>query len=271
MKVYLFGSTGMLGRYVYCVLKDSCKLQCVTRNDFDILNDNFTKLEKTLQHLSEKDIVINCAGTIPHKVEFQKNNYKEFIKVNTLFPHKLSHLCEKTKSKFIHITTDCVFSGTKGDYSSNDTHDASNIYGVTKSLGEPENSMTIRTSIVGEEVNFKKSLLEWVISNKNNTIQGYTNHFWNGVTCLTLANIIKFIIDNNISWIGVKHIFSPQSVSKFELCTYINKIYNLNISIIPYEHGYKNLTLFDTCNWNLEYRIDHIEKQLQEQKEFSIY
>ena len=150
----------------------------------------------------------------------------------------------ENKFKFIHITTDCVYDGSKGKYSENDIHTTKNIYGITKSLGEPEEATIIRTSIIGEELTNKKSLIEWIKSNKNGEINGYINHYWNGVTCLTLANFIKNIIDNNNFWKGVKHVFSEDIVSKYDLCYYINEIYNLNIKINKYEDALsKNMTL----------------------------
>lgn len=255
MKIYLFGSTGMLGRYIYSVLINFYEVICINRKDYDIENDNFEKLEYILSStIKNDDVIINCAGIIPQKTS--KNDYKKYIKVNTLFPHKLYDIIErynkqdnqdkydKYNLKLIHITTDCVFDGSRGNYTENDIHTATDIYGVSKSLGEPKNATVIRTSIIGEELSGKKSLIEWVKSNKDSEINGYTNHYWNGVTCLTLANFIKYIIENRLFWSGVKHIHSEDSVSKYHLCCYINEIYNLNIKINKYEDNIsKNMTL----------------------------
>ena len=230
MKIIIFGSTGMLGNYVKTIfLKNNYNIVCIKRNDFDILKDNWSKLYYNLEKYEENDVIINCAGIIPQKTE--NNDYKSYICINTLFPHKLQEICEIKKMKLIHITTDCVFDGKKGNYSENDLHTETNIYGISKSLGEPENCTIIRTSIIGEEIDGKKSLLEWVKSKKNEEINGYSNHFWNGVTCLTLSEIIEKIIRENIYWKGIKHIFSPNKVSKYELCCIINDIYKLDINI----------------------------------------
>ena len=102
-----------------------------------------------------------------------------------------------------------------------DVHTATDIYGTTKSLGESQKSTIIRTSIIGEELTGQNSLLEWIKSNKNKTINGFANHYWNGVTCLTLSKIIKSIIDKKDYWTGVRHIFSPNTVTKYDLCKYI--------------------------------------------------
>lgn len=227
--IYLFGSSGMLGKYIKNVLSQSFEVISFSRKDYDVLMDPWYKLNNLLEKNNSNDIIINCIGVIPQKYELSDNH--SFIKVNTLFPHKLQEIAEKKNSKLIHITTDCVFNGSKGLYDENDIHDEKNIYGVSKSLGEPENSTIIRTSIIGHEENHKKSLLEWIISNKDGEINGYDNHLWNGVTCLTLANIIKDMIEKNIYWKGVRHIYSPDIVSKYELCQYVNEIYHLNIII----------------------------------------
>lgn len=243
MKVVLFGATGMLGRYVHIVLKDNYEIDCISRDKYDIENDSWKKLEDILnKKLQKNDIIINCAGIIPQK--YKNDNLKTYIKINTLFPHKLCEFSNKYNYKFIHITTDCVYDGIKGNYSENDLHTAMDLYGMTKSLGEPEDATIIRTSIIGEELTGKKSLIEWVKSNKNGKINGYTNHLWNGVTCLELANFIKNILDNNAFWNGVKHIYSENIVSKYDLCCYINQIYNLNITINKYDDSFsKNMTL----------------------------
>uniref|UniRef100_A0A6C0AQW4 RmlD-like substrate binding domain-containing protein n=1 Tax=viral metagenome TaxID=1070528 RepID=A0A6C0AQW4_9ZZZZ len=243
MNIVLFGSTGMLGRYVYNILKDEYNVICIKRNEFDIENDNWSKLYYIIEsNLKENDVIINCAGIIPQK--YEHDSYKTYIRINTLFPHKLNEISKKNNYKFLHITTDCVYDGLKGNYSVNDTHTAKNIYGISKSQGEPEEATIIRTSIIGEELTGKKSLIEWVKSNKNGKIKGYTNHYWNGVTCLTLANLIKNTIDSNDFWLGVRHIFSPNIVTKYELCCYINEIYDLNINIEKYEDTIsKNMTL----------------------------
>ena len=231
--IILFGSNGMLGNYIYSYFKNKYKMISLIRKDYDIENLNIDSLELLLvsKKINNETLIINCAGVIPQR---NNDNYNKYIKVNTLFPIFLSNISEKYKSKFIHITTDCVFSGKKGNYTENDIKDETNIYGVSKSLGELFNGTIIRTSIIGEEKYNKKSLLEWIISKKNSKINGYSNHYWNGVTCLQLSEIINSIIINNYYWKGVRHIFSPKSVSKYELVNMINNIYNLNITINKY-------------------------------------
>lgn len=270
LNIILFGSTGMLGRYVHKVLLN-CKhfnIICITRSDFDIVNDSWTNLNSIIaKNCNKNDVIINCAGIIPQKTSL--TDYKTYIRVNTLFPHKLQEYSNYYNLKFIHITTDCVFDGSSSNYLESSLHTETNIYGISKSLGELENSCVIRTSIIGEELEHKKSLLEWIISNKNKTINGFENHYWNGVSCLTLANIIKQIIEKSIYWKGIKHIYSPDIFSKYKLCVLINNIYNLNININPIKTD-------KDCNKTLSsiyesiFIIENIEKQIIEQKAFNL-
>jgi dTDP-4-dehydrorhamnose reductase len=261
MKIILFGSSGMLGNYVYKVLSKKYNVICVNRKEFDIETCDWNKLNGLMNILENDDVIVNCAGIIPQR----KPNSRSYIKVNTLFPHKLEEISKIHKCKFIHITTDCVFAGKKGNHIETDQHDSEELYGITKSIGEPTDSCVIRTSIIGEEQFTKKSLLEWVRANKNGVINGYSNFYWNGVTCLTLANIIENIVRTNNFWKGVRHIHSPNTVTKYELCNIINRVYNLNITINPVHcDEAKNMTVASIYPNN--YSIGTIEEQIEELK-----
>ena len=188
------------------------------------------------------------------------------IKVNSLLPHILAKVKAKKNCQVIHITTDCVFSGKDGFYTEESLHDAKDEYGKSKSLGESALNTNIRTSIIGEEILNKKSLLEWVKSQNNKQINGYDNHYWNGVTCLELAKQIKNMIENKNFWNGTKHFFSPEDISKYNLILLIKKIYKLNISVIK-----KPSTI--NCFRNLRTIYSNpvttsIEKQIIEQKNY---
>jgi dTDP-4-dehydrorhamnose reductase len=282
IKIRLFGTTGMLGRYIFNILSLNYEVICINRIEYDIVNDSWLKLYTILNnHINNtnntnnmKHIIINCAGIIPQKTDSLE--YNTYIKVNTLFPNKLQEFSEKNNCQVIHITTDCVFNGNQEidkNYIEISEHNEKNIYGITKSLGENLDSCIIRTSIIGEELLNKKSLLEWVISNKNGSINGYTNHYWNGITCLTLANIINNIIKNNLYWKGIRHIYSPNYVSKYELCCIINKIYDLNINIIKLStDNICNKTLSSIYkNDNINNIIDSIELQILAQKNYKLF
>jgi dTDP-4-dehydrorhamnose reductase len=233
MKIFLFGSSGMLGNYIYRVLQQNSEHEIIpiNRDIYDVITCDYIKLELIFKESNPNDIIINCIGLIPQR----EPDERDLITINTLFPIKLGEIANKKQMKFIHITTDCVFSGEKGDYNEISEHDSNKLYGITKSLGEHINGCIIRTSIIGEENSNKLSLLEWVKKNKNGKIQGFSNFYWNGITCLTLAEIIKKMIIENKFWTGVRHIYSPEIVNKYSLCKIINDIYNLNIHIEEYE------------------------------------
>lgn len=225
MKIILLGANGMLGSYLNKYLGGKYRILPLTRNDIDLTSCEIDLLLYFSNITNKDDIIINSAGVI------KQRNYciKDMILVNSVLPHILNKIKMEKKCEVIHVTTDCVFSGKDGNYTEASPHDCLDDYGKTKSIGENLNNTNIRTSIIGEELHNMKSLLEWVRSNKNKTIDGYTNHRWNGVTCLELAKLIDRIISENLFWKGTRHIHSPDTVSKYELICMINDIYNLNI------------------------------------------
>lgn len=273
MKIYIFGSNGMLGNYVKSYLSTKYEIIELTRKDYDLSNTNIDTLTSLLKekNIQKDDIVINCAGVIPQASKQRGLNTRLYFTINSLFPVILSQICDKVEAKMIHVTTDCVFSGKDGKYNEKSLHDEINDYGMSKSLGELCKATILRTSIIGEEVNNKRSLVEWVFSNKNSTINGYKNHMWNGVTCLQLAKIIQTIIKNNNFWNGVRHIFSPRTVSKYELVSMINDTYNLQITINPFDAEVgidKSITTIHETN--NEFNIPDLKQQIEEMKQFNL-
>lgn len=261
MKVFIFGSSGMLGTYLVEYLKNNFNVVPITRNEFDLLSD--FNLLKEKYKFNSSDIIINAAGIIK-----QRNfSCEELITVNSLFPHFLSHLKDEYSCEVIHITTDCVFSGKDGGYNEDALHDCTDDYGKSKSLGENNNLTIIRTSIIGEELRNKKSLLEWIRSKSNLNISGYINHFWNGVTCLELSKQIETIIFNNSYWKGVKHYHSYDIVSKYQLVSFINEIYKLNNTITPIIEKYCDRTLTSKFDCPIKKTI---KEQILEMKNFTI-
>lgn len=266
MKIFIFGANGMLGNYISRYLKNFYNIIEFTRKEFDI-EENLMNIENflLLHNLEKNDIIINCTGIIPQK--HNNSLLKKYINVNTLFPLYLNNLCEKYSCKLIHITTDCVYSGIKGNYYENTIHDDnSNIYSISKSLGEKINSCIIRTSIIGEDKE-SKSLLGWIKSQNNKIINGYTTHYWNGVTCLQLSKIIYKIIEENLYWKGIRHIFSPKIISKYNLIKKIIKIYDLSIDINPIKVNYINRSLNTIYDIDI-FNIPSLDIQLEEMKHF---
>jgi dTDP-4-dehydrorhamnose reductase len=264
MRIVIFGCTGMLGRYVHeFFTRQNYNVIGFSRADLDIVSVNTEKLISL--GLAADDVVINCAGLIKQRTD---ENNLNFIIVNSVFPLLLSKVCDELGCRLIHITTDCVFSGMDGDYNEFSPHDATDIYGQTKSLGEPMNVAVIRTSIIGEEKGQALSLVEWVKSNRDSTVNGYTNHFWNGITCLQFAKVCEYMIKNNLFWRGVKHITSPTTVNKFELVSMLSDIYDLNITVTPFETPEKCDRSMSSIRDDIEISIPELEVQIREMRDF---
>lgn len=269
MRIIVLGVEGMLGNYVSKYLKFK-KYDVIfgSREFFDAAKINGPVLKGILSNpfFHQNDVVINCIGVINKRVE--SLGIRNTIQVNSVFPHLLNEACNHVGLRLIHITTDCVYSGKKGNYSENDPHDATDIYGKTKSLGEPELATVIRTSIIGEEVKNARSLIEWIKSNKGGTIDGYFHHKWNGVTCLRLAQEIEYIINEGKYWLGVKH-FYGNTVNKYELCSMVNEIYKLGITINFKDTEIKNMKL-TTVRSDVVLSKPNLYSDIELQKEFGL-
>ena len=140
--------------------------------------------------------------------------------VNGLFPHKLAAAAERCGAKVIQIATDCVFDGVAGNYVESDKHNATDVYGKTKSLGEvvSPNMLNLRCSIIGKELKGKTSLLEWFINQpKNATVNGFKNHLWNGVTTNVFAELCVGLIKNDGWFAGLQHVVPLDIMSKSDM------------------------------------------------------
>ena len=263
-KIIIFGANGMLGTYLVRYFNKSI-YECipVRRNEFNIINDISTLNEFLISlNCDENTCIINCAGMIPQRIKGRDKN--EYYIVNTIFPLQLAKLCKKMNAQLICPTTDCVFSGKKGNYNETDFHDEKNDYGISKSLGEPPDATVIRTSIIGEEESNKCSFLEFI--KNSDIINGWDNHLWNGITCYQYCKIIEHIISNNIFWKGVRHICSPQVKSKYELACIIKDVYKCNV-IIYKQNAPEDIDKTLTSLYNI-FNIPSLEIQIYEQSQF---
>lgn len=272
-RIFVFGSTGMLGGYVSQYLNvQGHDIVNITRQDMDAAKVTYDSLFECFRkfHLvsTDENIVINCVGIIPQStgVNEASASSRAYFTVNSLFPTMLATVSANLNMRYIHITTDCVFSGKGHNYTEESVHDETNDYGVSKSLGELGiNATIIRTSIIGEENKNKHSLLEWTKAQTGKSINGFLNHYWNGVTCLQLAKVVGQIITYNMYWVGVRHVFSPSSVSKYELVSMINEAYSLEIDVKEHNTEVavdKTLsTVYNTC---ARFRIPELCDQLRE-------
>lgn len=266
-KLFIFGSNGMLGQYLKNYLQDYYKVITVNRKDLDASKTDKEKIKSLLKskNFNENDVVLNCVGTIKPRVD--ELGTLNAILVNSVFPHILSESVLELNGKMIHFTTDCVYDGFDGNYIELNSHNITDVYGRTKSLGEPNNITVIRTSIIGEELDNKRSLVEWIKSNKNGEINGFNNHYWNGVTCLQLAKICHNIIKSDSFWVGVRHIFS-NILSKYDLLELINSIYDLNIKVNEVASNQKIDRTLNTTYQKIE--VPYLRQQIREMKDFKL-
>jgi dTDP-4-dehydrorhamnose reductase len=183
-------------------------------------------------HQVQPDVVINCIGVIKQRDEAK--DPISCLTINALFPHHLSRLCEKDGIRLIHFSTDCVFSGRKGMYTEQDVSDAEDLYGRTKHLGEvsSSHSLTIRSSIIGRELNTAFGLVEWFLSNRGKQVQGYTQAIYSGFTTDAMAEIVAELVERRPALHGGFHI-SSYPITKFDLLSLIRDAYGLDIGIEP--------------------------------------
>jgi len=187
--------------------------------NIDHLNQIITKIRP--------NIIINCIGIVKQKVN--SGMEKDLIFLNSLFPHQLKLICELKNIKLILLSTDCVFSGQRGNYLEDDLTDANDIYGRTKILGEitdSKNVLTIRISTIGLEINSRKGLIEWFLNQKGN-ISGYEKAIYTGFTISELSRILFNVIVNFPYLNGLYHI-SSEPISKFDLLNSLKILINKN-------------------------------------------
>ena len=200
------------------------------------------------------DIIINTAGVTTRREKESTINQIKFT--NSLLPNILSNWSEKNGCRLIHFSTDCVFSGEKGNYKDDDKPDALDTYGKTKSLGEVRgtNTLTLRSSMIGFELYNKTELLEWVLSNQNKSINGFSNVIYSGITTSLMSKIVNKIINDFPDLSGIYNV-SSAPISKYSLLKKINAIFDLNIKIKSIESKASNKSL-DYSNFFMKTGIE---------------
>lgn len=227
MKIAIVGAGGLLGNTAVNVFREKgYDVLAVSRKEYDIAEEPFSKFASLVEGCG---YLINCSGII--KPVIKDYTSETIMKVNCIFPRNLVKLSATTGIKCIHITTDCAFSGSKGNYNELDVFDVEDMYGTSKIAGESTEIMTLRTSIIGEEKNRSRSLLEWAKSNKGQEVNGYANHFWNGVTTHYLSAVMEKIIGDNLYTKGLFHMHSPDVVSKYELLRIMSDAFHLDLKV----------------------------------------
>lgn len=249
MKVLVIGANGMIGSTIIRVIAESRDLSiCGTvRSEIvkqffapEIAENILTNIDvtnhDTLVNVFEKvrpDVVINCAGLTKH---IQGSDVPtKAIPINALMPHRLAELCKLLGARLIHISTDCVYSGNKGNYLETEPADSMDIYGKSKMLGEVDypHTVTIRTSTIGHEFSTKHGLLEWFLSQEG-SCKGFQQAIFSGLPTIVLAQIIRDIVIPNVGLQGLYHV-AGQPISKYELLKLIAVVYGKSIEIIKDE------------------------------------
>jgi len=244
--VLVLGVSGMLGHAVYrhfAGLPDYTAFGTVRSksglsryfSDDEVKNiisgidaENFDSFIKVFANV-RPDVVINCIGVIKHLPE-AKDSYIS-INVNSFLPHRLAKLCSVADARLVHISTDCVYDGVKGNYVEVDNSNAEDLYGKSKYLGEVDypNAVTLRTSIIGHEFNSDISLIDWFLS-QNTEVNGYTNAIYTGLPTYELARVIEQYVLPHPELHGLYHV-SSDKISKYDLLQLVAKHYAKSIKI----------------------------------------
>lgn len=249
MRVLVLGASGMLGNAMIRVLskKADWQIHGTIRSEsakqffspdiaarlisgVDIEREDLL-LQAFIQ--ARPDVVINCVGLIKQLAD--SDDPLQAILINALLPHRLARICELAGARLVHMSTDCVFAGDKGNYCESDPSDAKDIYGKSKFLGEVSYShtVTLRTSIIGHELQSAHGLVGWFLSQQSHC-NGYTRAIFSGLPTVVLAQIVRDVVIPHIGLSGVYHV-AAKPISKYELLKLIAVIYGKMIEITPDE------------------------------------
>jgi dTDP-4-dehydrorhamnose reductase len=250
MKIVILGAAGMLGHKMFQTLRQRFPDTLATIKG--VIGDrahgrvelfrqgNVIEHVDVLNHagLAEclrshrPDFVVNCIGII--KQRSAAHAHLPSIAINSLLPHQLAELCGHWGGRLIHFSTDCVFSGRRGNYVEDDASDAEDLYGKSKFLGEVQasNALTLRTSIIGRELSQFSSLLEWFLGQKDASVRGFTRAFYSGVTTNFLARFVADLIAGHPELQGLYQVTST-TISKYDLLSLLRQSYGLTTQIVP--------------------------------------
>ena len=247
MRILVLGAYGMIGHKLFLELRREHDVFGTCRNLIrdaplihhfpenamieGVLANELDTVEKAIS-ISDPEVIINCIGIVKQLREAKDPLVS--IRVNSLFPHELSRICTRSDRRLIHFSTDCVFSGHVGNYSENDIPDPIDLYGRSKLLGEIDDEMnlTIRTSIIGPELQGNRGLLEWFVSKRGGQVSGFTQSIFSGLTTLEMSRAVGMIVEKFKDITGVWHL-SAEPISKYDLLNLINERLDLEITLEP--------------------------------------
>lgn len=246
MRVLILGGAGMLGHKLWQVSKENFETWVTLRAivpelrsqpwfDESRVIDGFRaedlgKLQPVIDEV-RPEVIVNCIGLVKQLAECQ--DPVRAITINALFPHQLAQICEPRRISIVQISTDCIFSGRRGDYSEDDIPDPVDLYGQSKSLGElGAPHLTIRTSIIGHELRSAHGLVDWFLSQPGPTVRGYTRAIFSGLPTIELATRIGQLLTMQPRPQGLLHIAS-RPISKYDLLLLLARHYNKPVEIEP--------------------------------------
>lgn len=247
MRVIVLGATGMLGNAMFRVLSENSSLSVYgtarsesSRRFFSVnLSsqiivgvdvENPDSLVKSFAAV-RPNVVVNCVGLVKQLAD--ANDPLQAVPINTLLPHRLAALCQATGARLVHISTDCVFSGSKGNYLESDFPDAYDLYGRSKLLGEVDypNAITLRTSIIGHELTGHRSLVGWFLAQQG-SVKGFTGAVFSGLPTVELARVVCDFVLPHSQLHGLYHV-AAKPINKFDLLKLIAQTYGRDIGITP--------------------------------------
>jgi dTDP-4-dehydrorhamnose reductase len=248
MRILVLGGDGMLGHQLVRQLGTHHEIYVTLRQDsraygcfglFDGKRTYFGVDACSPEKLQEivatcrPEAVINAIGVVKQRAE--ASDAIQSLEINSLLPHRLAMICRSAGARLVHFSTDCVFSGRRGNYMETDVSDAEDLYGRTKYLGETsaEHCLTLRTSMIGLELTRKHGLLEWFLAQRG-AVRGYTKAIFSGFTTLELARIVERTLIAPVRLAGIYHV-SSEPISKFDLLTMIRDALDLPTKIEPYD------------------------------------
>lgn len=267
-KVLLFGATGMAGHIAYYFLRDTGKYDITNvvyrmplTEDSIVVDVTDSKAVAEVVRMVRPEIILNCIGVL---IRGSKEHPDNAILINAHFPHLLKKLSDEVGAKLVHISTDCVFSGKKGNYTEEDFRDADDVYGRSKALGEVVNDkdLTIRTSIIGPELKKNgEGLFHWFM-NQHGQVNGFKTAIWGGVTTLELAKAIDKAIEQGIS--GLIQLSNGVGISKYDLLVLFKEIWQKqDVEILPYDANGVNKSIAKSVKF--AYEVPDYRWMLQEQ------
>jgi dTDP-4-dehydrorhamnose reductase len=246
MNILVFGASGMIGSAMFRVLSDKKEWQvwgalrngsakcCFSEKQANLLiaGIDVEKRDALVRVFAQvqPDVVINCIGLTKHHQEADDPLLS--IPINALLPHRLADLCDAVGARLIHVSTDCVFSGAKGNYVESDQPDATDLYGKSKYLGEVDypHAITLRTSTIGHELQSAYGLLEWFLAQQG-SCKGFHRAIFSGLPNTVFAQIVRDVVIPRPDLHGLYHV-GAQAIGKYELLRLLAQAYGKQIDII---------------------------------------